>query len=123
MAKGRGARQCDSREGVKKISAGQQIARQAEALQRADDGGGNFSRLEKFQRRPLHILGRDGLDRGVQPLQTSRRAITRIGAREEGTLRHHMICADGRYRDTVYYSVIAPEWPGVKAALETKLKR
>ncbi|HEY9141716.1 MAG TPA: GNAT family protein [Bryobacteraceae bacterium] len=55
--------------------------------------------------------------------QTSRRAITRIGAREEGTLRHHMICADGRYRDTVYYSVIAPEWPGVKAALETKLKR
>jgi RimJ/RimL family protein N-acetyltransferase len=55
--------------------------------------------------------------------QTSRRAIARIGAREEGTLRHHMICADGRYRDTVYYSVIEPEWPGVKAALETKLQR
>jgi hypothetical protein len=34
-----------------------------------------------------------------------------------------MICADGRYRDTVYYSVIEPEWPGVKAALETKLQR
>jgi len=55
--------------------------------------------------------------------QTSRRAIARIGAREEGTLRHHMICADGRYRDTAYYSVIAPEWPGVKAALETRLQR
>ena len=55
--------------------------------------------------------------------QTSRRAIARIGAREEGTLRHHMICADGRIRDTVYYSVIAPEWPAVKAALETKLQR
>jgi RimJ/RimL family protein N-acetyltransferase len=55
--------------------------------------------------------------------EASRRAIARIGAREEGTLRHHMICADGRYRDTVYYSVIAPEWPGVKAALETKLRR
>jgi len=53
--------------------------------------------------------------------QTSRRAIWRIGAREEGTLRHHMICADGRVRDTVYYSVIAPEWPGVKAALEARL--
>jgi len=55
--------------------------------------------------------------------EASRRAIARIGAREEGTLRHHMICADGRYRDTVYYSVTAPEWPGVKAALETKLRR
>ena len=55
--------------------------------------------------------------------QTSRRAIARIGAREEGTLRHHMICADGRLRDTVYYSVIAPEWPGVKAALEARLQR
>ena len=55
--------------------------------------------------------------------QTSRRAIARIGARKEGTLRHHMICADGRYRDTAYYSVIAPEWPGVKAALETRLQR
>jgi len=53
--------------------------------------------------------------------QTSRRAIARIGAREEGTLRYHMICGDGRYRDTVYYSVIAPEWPRVKAALEAKL--
>jgi N-acetyltransferase len=55
--------------------------------------------------------------------QTSRRAIARIGAREEGTLRHHMICADGRYRDSVYFSVIEPEWPGVKAALESKLQR
>ena len=55
--------------------------------------------------------------------ETSRRAIARIGAREEGTLRHHMICADGRYRDTVYFSVIAPDWPQVKAALETKLRR
>jgi len=53
--------------------------------------------------------------------QASRRAIARIGAHEEGTLRHHMICADGRVRDTVYFSVIAPEWPGVKSALEAKL--
>ena len=53
--------------------------------------------------------------------QASRRAIARIGAREEGTLRYHMICADGRYRDTVYCSVIEPEWPRVKAALEARL--
>ena len=55
--------------------------------------------------------------------ETSRRAIARIGAREEGTLRHHMICADGRFRDSVYFSVIEPEWPGVKAALESNLQR
>ena len=55
--------------------------------------------------------------------ETSRRAIARIGAREEGTLRHHMICADGRFRDSVYFSVIESEWPGVKEALERKLQR
>jgi RimJ/RimL family protein N-acetyltransferase len=55
--------------------------------------------------------------------ETSRRAIARIGAREEGTLRNHMICPDGSYRDTVYFSVIESEWPQVKAALEAKLKR
>ncbi len=47
----------------------------------------------------------------------SRNAISRIGAKEEGTLRSHMICHNGRVRDTVYYSVLAPEWPAVKAAL------
>jgi hypothetical protein len=62
MAKARGARQCDSKEFVKKTSAGQQIARQAEALERADDRGGNFSRLEKFHGRLLDVLGGDGLD-------------------------------------------------------------
>ena len=53
--------------------------------------------------------------------ETSRRAIARIGAREEGTLRNHMIHADGSYRDSVYFSVIESEWPGVKAALEARL--
>src|SRR5208283_3781345 len=55
--------------------------------------------------------------------ETSRRAIARIGAREEGTLRNHMIHPDGSYRDSVYFSVIESEWPGVKAALEAKLNR
>jgi RimJ/RimL family protein N-acetyltransferase len=51
----------------------------------------------------------------------SRAAIARIGATEEGTLRHHIVCADGHLRDTVYFSVLAGEWPGVKARLEARL--
>ncbi len=53
----------------------------------------------------------------------SQRAMERIGATREGVLRSHMIVLDGRIRDTVYYSIIAPEWPRVKAALEEKLTR
>ena len=45
--------------------------------------------------------------------QVSRRAIGRIGGREEGTLRRHMINDDGSFRDTVYFSIIEPEWPQV----------
>jgi RimJ/RimL family protein N-acetyltransferase len=50
--------------------------------------------------------------------ERSRAAIRRIGGREEGTLRHHMITASGRVRDTVYYSILEGEWPAVKATLE-----
>ncbi len=53
--------------------------------------------------------------------QTSRRAILRLGAKEEGILRRHMITAGGRIRDTVYYSIIDCEWAEVKARLEAKL--
>ena len=53
--------------------------------------------------------------------QTSRNALLRIGAREEGVLRGHAITESGRIRDTIYFSVLAPEWPGVKAALERRL--
>lgn len=55
--------------------------------------------------------------------ERSRRAILRIGAKEEGTLRQHMITATGRVRDTVYFSVIDAEWPQVKASLERRLGR
>ena len=51
----------------------------------------------------------------------SRAAILRIGAREEGTFRNHMITGSGRIRHTVYFSIIDSEWPDVKAALETRL--
>jgi RimJ/RimL family protein N-acetyltransferase len=52
----------------------------------------------------------------------SRNAIARLGAREEGILRSHMIMRDGRVRDSVLFSIIAREWPEVRAALEAKLK-
>jgi RimJ/RimL family protein N-acetyltransferase len=51
----------------------------------------------------------------------SRAAIVRIGAQEEGILRRHMLNADGSRRDSVFFSVIVEEWPGVKQRLETLL--
>jgi RimJ/RimL family protein N-acetyltransferase len=54
--------------------------------------------------------------------ERSRTAIRRIGAKEEGTFRNHMITYSGRLRNTVYYSIIDSEWPEVKAALEKRLK-
>jgi RimJ/RimL family protein N-acetyltransferase len=53
--------------------------------------------------------------------ERSRAAILRLGAREEGTLRNHMICHGGRIRHTVYYSIVDSEWPAVKRELERKL--
>ena len=53
--------------------------------------------------------------------ERSRTAILRIGAREEGTFRNHMITSSGRVRHTVYFSIIDAEWPEVKARLESKL--
>jgi RimJ/RimL family protein N-acetyltransferase len=51
----------------------------------------------------------------------SRAAIRRLGAVEEGTLRRHMITDAGRARDTVYFSVLADEWPAVRAGLLARL--
>ncbi|HEX8393814.1 MAG TPA: GNAT family protein [Longimicrobium sp.] len=51
----------------------------------------------------------------------SRAAIARIGAREEGVLRAHMIMRGGRVRDSAVFSIVAAEWPRVKQRLETML--
>ena len=51
----------------------------------------------------------------------SRNAILRIGAKEEGTLRRHVITWTGRVRDSVYFSILDSEWPEVKAKLEGRL--
>ena len=53
--------------------------------------------------------------------EKSRAAILRIGAKEEGIFRNHMITASGRIRHSAYYSIIDSEWPAVKARLEAKL--
>ena len=53
--------------------------------------------------------------------ERSRTAILRIGAKEEGVLRKHMIVPGGRVRDSVYYSIVDSEWPAVKAGLQEKL--
>jgi RimJ/RimL family protein N-acetyltransferase len=55
--------------------------------------------------------------------QRSRTAILRLGAKEEGTLRKHMLTWNGRQRDSVYFSILDTEWPQVKAQLESKLRR
>ena len=53
--------------------------------------------------------------------EKSRAAILRIGAKEEGLFRNHMITASGRIRHTVYFSLVDSEWPAVKARLESML--
>ena len=55
--------------------------------------------------------------------ERSQRAIERIGAVREGVLRHSMIMPDGHRRDSVYYSILAEEWAGVKAKLASMLAR
>lgn len=60
-------------------------------------------------------LKTDGLN------QKSRNAILRIGAKEEGTLRRHLVTWTGRVRDTVYFSILDDEWPEAKRKLEARL--
>lgn len=52
----------------------------------------------------------------------ARHGLRNIGAREEGTLRSFNPMPDGRRRDAVYYSVLRPEWPGVREQLLTRPK-
>ena len=53
----------------------------------------------------------------------SRQAIQRLGAKQDGILRHHRIMRDGRIRDTVCYSIIKSEWEQVKENLMKKLMK
>jgi N-acetyltransferase len=53
----------------------------------------------------------------------SREAIAKIGAKQDGILRNHTRTANGELRDTVVFSIIASEWPTVKAHLQYRLER
>jgi RimJ/RimL family protein N-acetyltransferase len=53
----------------------------------------------------------------------SRAGIERLGAREEGIFRKHMITAGGRVRDSIYYAIVDDDWPGIKARLRGRLVR
>jgi RimJ/RimL family protein N-acetyltransferase len=55
--------------------------------------------------------------------QQSRDAILRLGATQEGILRNHMRMPNGRIRDSVCFSIIAEEWPEVRADLAARLAR
>jgi RimJ/RimL family protein N-acetyltransferase len=55
--------------------------------------------------------------------EKSRTAIARLGAKEEGIFRNHMIIPEtGRVRHTVYFSIIDSEWPAIKANLTARLR-
>jgi RimJ/RimL family protein N-acetyltransferase len=53
----------------------------------------------------------------------SREAIARLGARQDGVLRAHRRMPDGTLRDTVVFSITAPEWPAVASGLRYRLER
>ena len=55
--------------------------------------------------------------------ERSQKAIERIGARKEGVLRNHMILPDGRFRHSVFYSILDTEWGDVKKNLEAMMAR
>lgn len=55
--------------------------------------------------------------------QRSRCAIERLGAKLDGVLRSHLVMRDGHRRDTVVYSILESEWPGVRSHLDTLLAK
>ncbi len=54
--------------------------------------------------------------------EQSRAAILRLGAKQEGILRNHLILPSGRIRDSVVFSIIDSEWPEIKTHLESRLE-
>jgi len=51
----------------------------------------------------------------------SRKALKKIGAKEEGILRSHTLMHDGRRRDTIYFSILADEWKEIKMSFRNSL--
>lgn len=55
--------------------------------------------------------------------EVSRKAIERLGAKQDGILRNHKIMREGRIRDTVSYSIIKSEWPSVKEKILQRIDK
>jgi RimJ/RimL family protein N-acetyltransferase len=53
----------------------------------------------------------------------SQKAVERIGATKEGVFRMHRIKPDGSIHNNVFYSIIEPEWPSVKAHIQELMER
>lgn len=52
----------------------------------------------------------------------SRGALRKLGATEEGVLRHHKVLPDGTLRDSVIFSILATEWPELRPAIEDRIR-
>ena len=67
-------------------------------------------------------FGRVKIQTGLKNTR-SQAAIAKLGATREGVLRRHMVQADGSFRDTVVFSILADEWPDVRKRLEDRISR
>lgn len=73
-------------------------------------------------RHAFEVLGAERVTLKTDRLNVrSQAAIRRLGARYDGTLRHHRRRPDGSVRDTALFSVLAAEWPGVRTGLQERL--
>lgn len=72
--------------------------------------------------RAFEVLGCNRVEFKTDHMNTrSQAAIERLGAMREGVFRRHRVRRDGTLRDTVWYSIIREEWPGIRAGLERRL--
>jgi RimJ/RimL family protein N-acetyltransferase len=80
--------------------------------------GANWAFKRLLMAHAFEVMGTSRVEIKTDILNTrSQTAIERLGAVREGVLRQHMVRPDGSMRDTVMYSVVASEWPAVKARL------
>jgi RimJ/RimL family protein N-acetyltransferase len=117
-----------------RVSGTTRFMRMAPAHRRLEIGGTVYAR--RVQRTGLNteakrrLLGHafEVLGCHVVQLRTdwlnlrSRAAIERLGAKMDGVLRGHLVMPDGHIRDSAVYSIVASEWPGVRANLDHRLR-
>jgi RimJ/RimL family protein N-acetyltransferase len=86
--------------------------------------GANTEAKLLMLRHAFEVLGCARVELKTNVLNSqSRAAMLRIGCVEEGVLRQHAVADDGTTRDTIYYSILKAEWPGVRDRLDGLLRR